>query len=191
MSEILSVDCNRLSLCWYYLSMQFWFVSILDNPKRNALNFQLQHHNFKIGQPTPAESVSLTFHSALRKLNTEPSLYVDDSYQVSVHMAKQLQRRRLFRNRPIRNKNCMWWSCLLTGRDEMSNLHRGYFIDDSYQVSVVNGSGRNEQFWYRTFHRCFLLNFRSIGFAVSEENIKMWEINARQTPSDGKSSHCL
>jgi hypothetical protein len=59
------------------------------------------------------------------------------TYQVSVHMAKQFQRRRFFRNRPIRNKNCMWWPCLLTDRDEMSNLHRGHSIGDSYQVSVV------------------------------------------------------
>jgi hypothetical protein len=40
------------------------------------------------------------------------------------------------KNQPIRNKNCLWWPCLLTDRDEMSNLYRGPSIDASYQVSV-------------------------------------------------------
>jgi hypothetical protein len=61
---------------------------------------------------------------------------IDASYQVSVHLAKWFQRRRFFRNHPIRNKNCLWWPYLLTDLDEMSNHNRGLSIDASYQVSV-------------------------------------------------------
>ena len=58
------------------------------------------------------------------------------SYPVSVHLVMQFQRRRSFRNQPIRNKNCLWWPCLLTDRDEISNLYRGPCIDASYPVLV-------------------------------------------------------
>ena len=42
---------------------------------------------------------------------------------------------KIFKNRPIRNKNCLWQPCLLMDRDEMSNLYKGPSIDASYQVS--------------------------------------------------------
>ena len=43
---------------------------------------------------------------------------------------------KIFRNRPIRNKNCLWRPCLLLDRNEMITLYRGPLIDASYQVSV-------------------------------------------------------
>ena len=49
---------------------------------------------------------------------------------------KAVSEEKIFRNRPIRNKNCLWWPCLLMDWDEMSNLYRGPSIDASYQVSV-------------------------------------------------------
>ena len=113
---------------------------------------------------------------------------IDDTYHVSVHLAKWFQRRRFFqkstnrkqelsvvamfvngsgrneqslertfqrcflpsfgsfgntvseeknfKNQPIRNKNRLWWPCLLTDRDEMSKLYRGPSIDASCQVLV-------------------------------------------------------
>jgi hypothetical protein len=39
---------------------------------------------------------------------------------------------KIFRNQPIRNKNCLWWPCLLADRDEMRNLYRGPATDASY-----------------------------------------------------------
>ena len=48
---------------------------------------------------------------------------------------------KIFKNRPIRNKNCLWRPCLLMYRDKMSNLYRGPFIDASYQVSVHLAEG--------------------------------------------------
>ena len=60
----------------------------------------------------------------------------DASYQILIHLAKRLQRKRFVRNQPIRDKNCLWRPCLITDRGEMSKLYRGPAIDASYQVSV-------------------------------------------------------
>jgi hypothetical protein len=61
---------------------------------------------------------------------------IDASYQVSYHLAKRFQRKSCFRNRPIRNKNCLGRPCLLTDQNGMSNSYRGPSIDASYHVSV-------------------------------------------------------
>jgi hypothetical protein len=49
---------------------------------------------------------------------------IDASYQISVHLGKWFQRGRFFRNQPIKNKNGLWWPCLLTDRNYKSNLYR-------------------------------------------------------------------
>jgi hypothetical protein len=71
----------------------------------------------------------LTDRDEISTLYRGPS--IDASYQVLVHLARRIQRRRIIRNRPIRNKNCLWWPCLLTDRDEMGNLNRELSIDAS------------------------------------------------------------
>ena len=73
---------------------------------------------------------------------------IDASYQVSIHLAKRFQRRRLKKNQPIRNKNCPWRPCLLTDLDEMSNLYRGPSIDASYQVSVHLAKGFQRRIFF-------------------------------------------
>ena len=57
------------------------------------------------------------------------------SYQISIQLAKQFQSRRLFRNWPTRNKNCLWQPCLLNYGDGMSNLYRGFFIEVSVHLA--------------------------------------------------------
>jgi hypothetical protein len=81
----------------------------------------------------------LTDWNEISNIYREPS--IDASYQVSVHLVKRFQRRRFKKNRPITNKNCLWWPCLLMNRDKMCNLYRGPAIDASYQVSVHLAKG--------------------------------------------------
>ena len=89
----------------------------------------------------------LTDRDKMSNLYRGPS--IDDSYQVSVHLAKRFQRRRYKINRPIRNKNCLWQPCLLMDRDNISNLYRRPSIDAFYQISVHLG----KQFQRRRFFR--------------------------------------
>ena len=86
------------------------------------------------------------------------SLYRGPSIDASYQAVSE---EKIFLNRPIRNKNCLWRPCLLMDQDEMSS-YRGPSIDAPYQVSVHWAEG------------------------VSEEKIKMWKVNGRQTTDDGR-----
>jgi hypothetical protein len=57
----------------------------------------------------------------------------DASCQVSIHLAKRFQRRRFFRNQPIRNKNFLWRNLggSIYGR---SSLKIAYFVSIRYQT---------------------------------------------------------
>ena len=103
------------------------------------LGKRFQRRRFSRNQPIKNKNglwrpCLLTDRDEMSNLYREPS--IDASYQVSVHLAKRFQRRRFRKNRPIRNKNGLWWPCLLMDRDKMSILYRGPSIDASYQVSV-------------------------------------------------------
>jgi len=76
----------------------------------------------------------LTNRDEIKRLHRGP--YIHASYQVSVHLPLQFQRRIFLRNRPIRNKSCLCRPCLLTDREEINNLYRGTYIHASYRVSV-------------------------------------------------------
>ena len=81
----------------------------------------------------------------MSNLYREPS--IDASYQSLDSFGKAVSEHKIFRNRPIRNKNCLWQPYLLTDRDEMSNLYRGPPIDASYQVRFIWQCGfRGEDF---------------------------------------------
>ena len=78
---------------------------------------------------------------------------IDASYQISLHLAKQLQIRGDF---------------LKSGHQKQ---------ESPVAVMLVNGSGQNEQSLQRTFHRSFLQSFGSFGQEVSEVKIFLnWPI---------------
>ena len=70
-----------------------------------------------------AESVLLTFHSALWKLYTEHSMVLPTKFRFI--WPSGFREEYFCRNRPIKNKKCLWWPCLLTDRNSWA-----IFIED-------------------------------------------------------------
>jgi hypothetical protein len=97
--------------------------------------------------PSPGVCHPLTFHILIFSSETAKPIDLKfgrkhlwkalykECYSLGKSYLSFKQRRWFFKNQPIRKKNCLWWPCLLTDWDEMSNLYRKHSIDASYQVS--------------------------------------------------------
>ena len=78
---------------------------------------------------------------------------------------------KIFRNRPIRNNNCLWWSCLYMNRDEISTLYRGPPIDTSCQVSVH----LEKRFQRRRFLKiCIEINVFGIQISIFKQELSFF-----------------
>jgi len=107
MSYNMSFIFNRPIMCKTLIYIEqldciYWWVLSFDTLRFSRLvaDWSVENVNPDVNvspkklEAQWAEHVSLTFQSALRKLNTEP--FIGASHQISVHLAKQFQRRRLF-----------------------------------------------------------------------------------------------
>jgi Zn-finger protein len=114
---------------------------VLPTKFRFILAKQFRRRIFlEIGQSTTRIACLLMDQNEMSNLYRGPS--IDAFYHVSYHLAERFQRKSCFRNQPIRNKNCLWWPCLITDQNGMINSHR-----------------------------CFLPRFGPFGQAVSEYKI--------------------
>jgi hypothetical protein len=82
--------------------------------------------------------------------------FIGASHQISVHFSIAVSEKKIFRNWPIYNKNCLWQPCLLMDQNEMNNLYRGPSIDASYQVSYHLAKWLQRKSCFHGRHRRFL-----------------------------------
>jgi hypothetical protein len=92
--------------------------------------------------------VIFLFKFSLTQFKSNGSIFGKENALSLAHLGfgsfgQAVSEKKIFYNRPIRSKNCLWWPCLLMDRDEMSNLYRGPSIDASYQVSSSFGAKVN------------------------------------------------
>ena len=83
------LNCNRNQ--YNHTNIRKWLISSVWCRKINCISSALQKLEAQWAEP-----VSLTFHSAFRKLNTNTEPSIGASHQISIHLAKQFQRRRFF-----------------------------------------------------------------------------------------------
>ena len=140
--------------------------------------------------------------------NLNGGFFIDASYQDSVHLAERFQRRRfkkkssnqkqelpvaaIFVNGSRQNEQSLQMTFNRCCMPSFDSFGRAVSEEKIVQRSTnqkhelpmaamfVIGSERNKQSLLKTFHRCFLLSFGSLGYVVSEEKIFQKSTNQKQ-----------
>jgi hypothetical protein len=89
-------------------------------------------------------SIMIAHLVPIRKQTWPPQVILGSDWLISENIfssGRKFQKRTFFRDQPSRNKNCLWRPCLLTGRNQMSNLYRGPSKDASYEISINLAKG--------------------------------------------------
>jgi hypothetical protein len=114
---------------------------------------------------------------------------IDASYQVSVHLAEGFQRRRL-KCEKLTNEWVVLYKLCSFRPNPLTNMattgNSCFRLADLKKSSPLKSLGQMNLNLVWSIYGRF-----SIKMGVSEEKIKMWKVNRRRMPSDGKSSHCL
>ena len=162
------VNGSELNEQYLQMTFQGCFLPIFDSFGKAVLEETIFQKSTNQKQESPVAAIFVNGS----KLNQQSLQRIfQGCFLPSFGSFGQAVSEKIFLNRPIRNKNCLWQSCLLMDRDKMSNLQRGPYIDASYQVSLHLAEG-----FQRRRLKCEKL---------TDDSACRW------MQSDGKSSHCL
>jgi hypothetical protein len=111
---ILSRSINKHGHHRPFLFLIGWFLKISETALPNEPKFNQK-------QESPVVAMFLTDRDVMSNLYR--GLSIDASYQVSDHLAKRFQRRRIKKISQSETSR-LWRPCLLMDRDEMRNIYR-------------------------------------------------------------------
>jgi hypothetical protein len=60
--------------------------------------------------------------------------YADCTFRRFYSIGKAVSEEKIEKKSPIKIKICLWWLCLLTDQDRMSNLNRGQFFFSDWSI---------------------------------------------------------
>jgi hypothetical protein len=80
------------------------------------------HRGHSIDDSYQASVVAMVLTDRDKMSNLHGGHSIDASYQVSGSFDQVVSEKKIYKNQPIRNKNCLWWPCLVMDHNKMCTL---------------------------------------------------------------------